>query len=62
MCYLENIDEFEEYFEWALIIYLRRVKKQNKLNEFRLDSIRGKIIQRKIWTTPLDSKLLLTLI
>jgi len=45
MCYLENSDEFEEYFEWALIIYLRRVKKENKLNEFRLDSIRGKIIQ-----------------
>lgn len=45
MCYLENNDEFEEYFEWALIIYLRRVKKENKLNEFRLDSIRGKIIQ-----------------
>lgn len=37
-CYLENSDEFEEYFEWALIIYLRRVKKENQLNEFRLGS------------------------
>lgn len=43
MCCLENSDEFEEYIEWALIIYLRRVKKENKLNEFRLDSIRGKL-------------------
>lgn len=37
MGYLDNSDEYEEYFEWALIIYLRRVKKENKLNEFRLD-------------------------
>ena len=60
--YMENSDEFEEYFEWALIIYLRRVRKENKLSEFRLDSISAKIIQRTIWTSPLDSKLLLTLI
>lgn len=32
------MNEFEEYFEWALIIYLRRVKKENQLNEFRLGS------------------------
>jgi len=62
MCYLKNSDEFEEYIEWAQIIYLRRVKKENKLNEFRLDSISGKIVHRTICTSPLDSKLSLTLI
>ena len=53
--YMESSDEFEEYFEWALIIYLRRVKKEKRLIEFRLDSISAKIIQRTIWTSPLDS-------
>lgn len=38
MCYLEGSDEFEVFFEWALIIYPRIVKKENKLNEFCLDS------------------------
>lgn len=52
---MESSDEFEEYFEWALIIYLRRVKKEKRLIEFRLDSISAKIIQRTIWTSPLDS-------
>ena len=38
MPYLESSDEFKVFFEWALIVYPRIEKKENKLNEFHLDS------------------------